>query len=69
MFQLNVKTVLQSIQIVSILSSNYLLKLNILKTNVVYVDKDIIEDSASTDLSDDIPGTSSMINVEVHHSC
>lgn len=40
-----------------------------LKTNVAYVDKDTIEDSASTDISDDVPGTSSMINVEVHHNC
>lgn len=47
----------------------YLSQLNHLKTCVVYIDKDTIEDSASTDISDDVPGPSSMIKVEIHHSC
>lgn len=35
--------------------------------NFLFIEKDT-EDSISTDISDDIPGPSSIIEVEIHHN-
>lgn len=45
----------------------YYNKSRVLKSLLSFIEKDVMEDSTCTDISDDMPGTSSTVEVEIHN--